>query len=74
MDDKSLHVQVASITDSSEKKANYVEGGSMKDNETLMFHVGVIEHGGITSSISSQGCHDANDDGKAPKFENVGSS
>jgi hypothetical protein len=46
----------------------------MKDNKTLMFHVRVIEHGGITSSISSQGCHDANDDGKAPKFENVGSS
>ena len=72
LDDKLLHVQVASITDSSEEEADYVEGGSMKDNKTLMqfingaylFHVGNIEHVDVASSISSQGCYDANGRGK----------
>ena len=32
LDDKLFHVQVAFITDSSEKEGGYVEGGFMKDN------------------------------------------
>lgn len=79
LDDKSLPVQVASITGSSEKEAEYVEGGSMEDNKTLrqftdgadFFPVADTEHGGVTSSISSQVCQDTHDGGQAPTSENV---
>ena len=79
LDDKPLPVPTASITDSSEKEADYVEGGSVKDNKSLgqftdgadLFPVGDTEHGDVASSISSQVCQDTNDGGEAPTSKNV---
>lgn len=83
LEDKSLHVQAASITDSGEREGAYVEGGSMKDNNTLrqftndafLSLVTYNEHGdNVASSIYSQGYHDTNDNGEASLHENVGTS
>ena len=73
MDDKSFLVQITSITDSSKKEVDCVEGGSMKDNTTLrqfnndayLIHVAKKKHGDVASSASSQGCQETKDNGFA---------
>ena len=79
LDDKSLPVPAASITDSSEKEADYVEDGSVKDNKSLrqfsdgadVYPVADTKHGDVASSISSQVCQDTNNGGEAPTTKNV---
>ena len=82
LDHKSLLVQVVSITDSSEKEVDFVEGGSMKENKTFLrftyganlFHIADSDHEGVASSIYSQKCQDTNHGGEAPTSETTGST